>query len=53
MTTLKKATMIRMPQELDSMIVSISNKRGISKNAVMIQALWEYVNQNAVKKVGE
>ena len=43
MTTLKKASMIRMPIELFKMIDQIANKKGVSKNAVMIEALWSYV----------
>lgn len=46
MPTLRKATGLRLPFELDKQITSIANKQSISKNAVMIHALQQYIERN-------
>lgn len=52
MTTLRKATMIRMPRELDNQFAQVASKKGVSKNSVMLEALWQYASSNEFKSNG-
>ena len=45
MTTSKKRTGIRMPEELDQRLKAIADKQGFTKNAVMLQALQLFVKK--------
>jgi len=49
MTTPRIRTGLRIPYDLNTKLVLLSQKQGISKNALILQILWEWVEN---KKAG-
>ncbi|MCV2499679.1 ribbon-helix-helix protein, CopG family [Melissococcus plutonius] len=41
----RKITTIRLVDELDELIGQEAQKKGISRNAVIIEALWQYIKK--------
>lgn len=41
----RKVTGVRMPKELDKKISDAAGYLGTTKNGLIIQILWEYVNE--------
>lgn len=52
MTTQRVRTGLRIPMELNTELVLIAREKGVSKNALILQILWEWIESNAEKKVG-
>lgn len=36
---------LRLPEELNEMLIKKAKEKGISKNALILQILWEYVSK--------
>lgn len=41
----RKITTLRLVDELDVLINNAAKKKGVSKNALIIEALWQYVEK--------
>lgn len=46
MTTKRVRTGLRIPIELNTELILLAEKNGISKNALILQILWEWVEKN-------
>lgn len=44
MTTKRMRTGLRVPFDLNTQLILQANQKGISKNALILQILWEWVN---------
>lgn len=42
----RNITTVRMPPKLHAEVEKLAYQKGISKNAVMIEALWAYIKLN-------
>lgn len=51
--TTRKRTGLRIPIELNTELILLAQKNGISKNALILQALWEWVEKNDSRKGGQ
>ena len=41
---------LRIPMSLNTKLILLADENGISKNALILQILWEYFEQNEMKR---
>ncbi|WP_303871999.1 toxin-antitoxin system HicB family antitoxin [Acetobacterium wieringae] len=46
MTTKKIRSGLRLPEELNEFLISKAKEKGISKNALILQILWKYLDDS-------
>lgn len=46
MTTLRIRTGLRIPMDLNTKLILTAKMNGISKNALILQILWEWLKRN-------
>ena len=39
-------TGLRVPYEMNTILIKIAEKKGISKNSLMLQILWKWIEEN-------
>lgn len=44
--TSKVRSGLRIPYDMNTILIKMAEERGISKNALMLQALWEWIKRN-------
>uniref|UniRef100_UPI004057B32F toxin-antitoxin system HicB family antitoxin n=1 Tax=Acetatifactor sp. TaxID=1872090 RepID=UPI004057B32F len=45
-------TGLRIPNDLNSSLIKAADNHGISKNALILQILWKWINENGDAKKG-
>jgi hypothetical protein len=45
-TTKKIRSGLRLPEELNEFLISKAKEKGISKNALILQILWKYLDDS-------
>ena len=48
--TTRVRTGLRIPMDLNTELIVIAQKNGVSKNALILQILWSYVEQQEKEK---
>ena len=51
--TTRVRTGLRIPMDLNTELIVIAQKNGVSKNALILQILWSYVEQQEKEKQSE
>ncbi|MFP3154433.1 hypothetical protein LQZ18_08390 [Lachnospiraceae bacterium ZAX-1] len=46
MTTKRIRAGLRIPYDLNTQLILIAEKKGISKNSLVLQILWEWIRQD-------
>ncbi|MHC5249817.1 ribbon-helix-helix domain-containing protein [Enterococcus sp. HY326] len=47
----RKITTLRLVDELDVLVNKAAKKKGVSKNALIIEALWQYIEKKPKQEV--
>lgn len=53
MITKRKVTGIRLPSNLNKKITDLAKYKGMTKNSLIVDALWKHVQSNSINKYKE
>lgn len=53
MITKRKVTGIRLPSNLNKKITDLAKYKGMTKNSLIVDALWKHVQNNSINKYKE